>query len=480
MSKVDLPLYYLDLTASWMGNGELPRLFSTHVEALETTTSKAYGANEPTILIARLKEDAVLYVVEKVRKGKYALCKIGQWVQLRELMRNALVSTTESQNWVGLRSRANSASSDEGFGRVEPQHNGLEPKRKRLDFWEKRRRTSGAEEMRTFMMKKPAAVVESDESCPPPSQNDLDSMQSLTKEESLEDIPDQLSEPTLPGQSQPEILLSESSMPIEPAIEEPTPFESLETLRIQYLEALYMSKVSLAYFAKSALSRARARFEGSAFELTEFLKTLVFSAKTMDKKYREVVTKLVEEYPAAAFSEDEREALKAIAPSNKKSKKLKVVKRRKDGTFPKEDTYIRAWWISGAKGSDINPTESRVEITKRRMKDLKVREMELQVVIILEIIALESSTRSADQLNTIGGEQKMETKPKSTKANDPSQALDVLVDRLCISQALGDEFGVGSLLGDGSTGNQEKTTTVMKKPDTDELRGFFVNVVMTL
>ncbi|KAI5800130.1 DNA replication regulator SLD3-domain-containing protein [Geopyxis carbonaria] len=70
----------------------------------------------------------------------------------------------------------------------------------------------------------------------------------------------------------------------------PSSFEVLDHLRHQYYQTLYLSKTSLAYFSKSALSRARTMFQGEQpcpplNGLVDFLKTMIVPLQEMDTKY---------------------------------------------------------------------------------------------------------------------------------------------------------------------------------------------------
>lgn len=61
---------------------------------------KCFGASEPgsgeraapaAVLIARLEKSGLLYAIERIREGIYALCKLGSWVTLKELRAAASV-----------------------------------------------------------------------------------------------------------------------------------------------------------------------------------------------------------------------------------------------------------------------------------------------------------------------------------------------------------------------------------------------------
>lgn len=64
---------------------------------------------------------------------------------------------------------------------------------------------------------------------------------------------------------------------------------STSSLRSQYLEALYSTKTSLAYFAKSALSRARSEFQRAELtgdeNLVSLLQNLILKDDDFTNKY---------------------------------------------------------------------------------------------------------------------------------------------------------------------------------------------------
>lgn len=82
-----LPLSFLDpITATTAGSA--PRLFSAHIRALEDDEpGHPYRA---LVMVAELETEGSLYVVERVRCGLYALCRLGGWVNIEELRPAAL------------------------------------------------------------------------------------------------------------------------------------------------------------------------------------------------------------------------------------------------------------------------------------------------------------------------------------------------------------------------------------------------------
>lgn len=91
---------------------------------------------------------------------------------------------------------------------------------------------------------------------------------------------------------------------------------TINSVNSQYLEALYSTKASLAYFAKSALSRARADFqhgENSIHEdsLLTCLQNLILSDDDFNCKYENYLPSLNQRTQQESFSitDEERKLL---------------------------------------------------------------------------------------------------------------------------------------------------------------------------
>ncbi|KAI9811923.1 MAG: hypothetical protein M1832_000665 [Thelocarpon impressellum] len=223
--------------------------------------------------------------------------------------------------------------------------------------------------------------------------------------------------------------------------QEPNPSETFEMIRAQYLEALYISKTSLAYFAKGPLSRARATFQAgrdasmAPESLATFLEDSLPSLPLMDKKYRETIPGLVQTLPAPDLSDDDADDAAAGAKPGRKRKR-KQSKPGRDGLYPLEEDFVRRWWrIAGTDAGP--PPESRDELARTRIARLRVRETELQIIMILEALALRSSTGRKDD--------------RSKRRQDVGLILELLVDKLCIWQSVSDEAAGKDRFGDFCT-----------------------------
>ena len=129
----------------------------------------------------------------------------------------------------------------------------------------------------------------------------------------------------------------------------------------------------------------------------------------------------------------------------KKKRISKKMKPGKTGLYPLEDALIRKWWSecddeieSGAPGS------SREQITKSRIAQLRIRETQLQMIIILEVLALQPLAATSDDIagnlpNSLPvgpGDSLKESPAKIKKTTHLNTLIDVHIDRLCIWQSL--------------------------------------------
>ena len=211
--------------------------------------------------------------------------------------------------------------------------------------------------------------------------------------------------------------------------------EIFESLVAQYLEMLYRSRTSLAYFAKGPISRIRANFGPStshaAQDLLDFYNGLVMSSTTADEKHREVLPELVKDLALATASDHE----KSTSKSKKKNKKKKP-KMDKKGLLQDEMKHLIQWW----KDDDgfVTSGESVDQRLKRRSLALRTRETFLQIILILEILALDSSDakgsgKEAVDTPTITND---EPKQKPKKSQNHNLALEILLDKLTIWHSL--------------------------------------------
>ncbi|KAK5020630.1 hypothetical protein LTR16_001198 [Cryomyces antarcticus] len=287
-------------------------------------------------------------------------------------------------------------------------------------------------------------------------------------------------------------IIDVSQMVTSPVVKPlPEPFEQssaqevTQTIVAQYLETLYLSKTSLAYFSKGPLSRARAAFstgiESSPqlSDLIVFLRSMVLALSVMDRKYRTKLPDTILAFPANNPSEDEHIA--ARTTRNRNPKKLKL---SKEGMFPSEAEYIKRWWsVDDGTPSQATPIEARDQALRRRIGDLRIRESLLQTIIILEILSLEAAmspgvhTISADVDTQMQGQAGVERKKRPKKPLDLILLVDLLIDKLCIWQSLEQEASTAKK---GDEKNIRNTTEGVdaQTGSSDRLRSFCVEVII--
>lgn len=161
-------------------------------------------------------------------------------------------------------------------------------------------------------------------------------------------------------------------------------------LRQRYLETLYKAKTPITFYAKGALSRARARARApnasmTLKDLAAFYRDSVLPVKKWDLKYRESLRNAINE---AIRNSD-------VDSSMQKKKPTRKTKLGKDGLWPTEAEYIAHWWTSRTLTS-VAQGSHEAEL-RTAIDSLLFREMQMQIVIILETLAIESKQTSIPQ-----------------------------------------------------------------------------------
>jgi DNA replication regulator SLD3 len=407
IGRSQLPLTFLDTTTddSFVANS----LFSAHIDVLENDDGLGETAkNTAKVLIARYDSIRTLYAIERVQARVYSICKLASWIKekdVAELWNPEILQAHPSMSGVDM--------SSAGTG----------------DWWqnaavEARPTQQPAKQTRMTMMRKTPAIKLVQE----PETQRFDSP--ATHEP--------LTTNTIPTPIQEELFSP------------PTPQEQLESLVQQYLDAVYMSKTSLAYFAKGPITRVRNAFtspeEGAppTHELATFLRSMLLSPKASEKKYYEKLPAIIQALPPASFSDEE------LGTGATKSKKIKKkMKLSREGVYAHEEAIVKKWWNSGMLSGDARREESMEQRVKRRIGDLRVRETLAQLTIMLEVIALEALSTykpPPEDDPTLGHtlpQDDSQTKPKKRKKklDDIGLQLDLLLDKLCIWHAT-EEMGI--------------------------------------
>ncbi|KAK5703318.1 hypothetical protein LTR17_022227 [Elasticomyces elasticus] len=420
LPRARLPLAYLDVSSGGS------RCFAADIRALEAL---ANVEEVPSVLVAEDEKEKRLYAIERAQRRTYALCQLGQWVK-REVLEQA-ASVMLSQDDMSMKRQA------------------MEPQEKGQPWWSR------------------AAVSV-------PAEHEHDSELSLPKLNMME--------PSLP-----QAHIAEPAQPPEQTTPVPkcsaavtmSATEVLQELANNYQDALYLSRTSLAYFTKGPLSRARAAFsapgdiEMHVSELTVFLREVVLTAAVLDKKYKDALPGIVTELSPVGLETPEQ----TVKPKRKRKWKAK---RDKSGLFADEKEHIEKWWRSqDADMGGVTASAESVDVAlKRRLPRVRSRETYLQVILVLEALALEATIPSQPIVPALAAEsQDQETqqdesqapaegkKQKAKKVQDLPALLDILLDRLCIWHSVDFHSPVKKIGDDNGNIN-------------DELRSFCVDVIV--
>ncbi|KAI1635174.1 DNA replication regulator SLD3-domain-containing protein [Biscogniauxia mediterranea] len=461
-------LSFLDL-ASPYGTFESSRCFESNIKILDL---EGRMGSRSALLIARLETDKTVYAIERQSNGLYTLCHLGQWVDLEGLCELATVSCP---HLVNKRPHVITESTTPQ-PLITPQlHHEHKKKRQAIEAIHS-------------LVKKPArsrsvsslSLPVEGTRPPTPAEDNLGSQSGSTVLDKLaalshdSDFPQKTDSQTTPA----------------PPINEPpaisTAGDIFNNIRTQYLEALYHSMGSLAYFAKGPLSRARAAFHldcDSTLEMKDlvgFLKSLVLTTMQIDKKYREAIPGVISDMKTRfQDSENEQDGGKA------RKKKTKKMKLGKNGLYPGEDEHIRQWWTAHKPRpkDDDEIMTADPQGTKLQISCLRSRETQLQMIIILEILALEPLTASTSKESQLPGLPNVEEaieKPKETPTKKRDRhnlpfLLDVHADRLCIWQSTAlDEI---NMMDDSQT-NPEAEPNKSLRATSDPLKDFCVDIIV--
>ncbi|KAM0670711.1 hypothetical protein ACQRIT_006742 [Beauveria bassiana] len=257
-----------------------------------------------------------------------------------------------------------------------------------------------------------------------------------------------------------------------------------ENIRAHYFEALYKSMGSLAYFAKGPLSRARSAFHLDLeatldmADLIEFLKSLVLTTVQVDKKYRETAPDIISQIAAPVDSSDE---------ARSKKRKPKKMKLGKNGLYPDEDDRIRKWWNANKPELDEEqPTYTAMQI-KSHLSLLRTRETQLQMILILEILALEPLKAADDAADTslplLPGASASQARrspavapaKKRNKHNLPV-LIDVHADRLTIWQSTATDEQ--QLAEESQVNRHSLSGSLVQKSSSEPLKDFCTDVIV--
>lgn len=216
-----------------------------------------------------------------------------------------------------------------------------------------------------------------------------------------------------------------------------------------------------------------------------FLESLILSTTVIDKKYRDGVPGYVSSIDILDQSANEA---KQDAEKMKKRRTNKKMKPGKSGLYPMEDQLIRRWWASHDDEADLAaPGTSREDLAKTRISQLRIRETQLQMIIILEVLALQPLASALEETDTSlpvallqsAGSSEKRKAAKAKPLEHLSMLIDVHIDRLCIWQSIALETIKSPLDGATSQGGKAGASSTSGNAD-NMLRDFCVEVILPL
>jgi DNA replication regulator SLD3 len=439
LQRAHLPLAALDVQGS--GN----RLFAAHVQTLEALHENGV---EGHIIVAEQKEEGRLYAVERAAKRVYALCRLGQWITKETLSYLAQGQSRGAACAVKRRITA-PVSTSPWWSRAAVDL----PKERPQDH-------ERPASLLQFKMQPqvPKAIPNL-----PPNEAGTGAVRQTR---------DADTQPTTESQKHGTTVADAEAQ------------DPVEELARQYLDALYLSRTSLAYFAKGPLSRARSAITGgvdastTSSSLIDLLRNSILPVNVMDKKFKDNLPALVKDLPLVTPTQDEK-------PVKSRRKKKFKPKRDKAGLFTNEHEYLEKWWRGEEVPGSMTSPENTDTALRRRIPGLRSRETYLQVIIILETLYLEATikptTPAVEVPSLILDSQAVEsqdvdsqaasgtTKRKGKKALDLRSLLETLLDRLCIWQDLDTDAPARNLLSDKDTKHNEPS---------NDLRDFCIEIIV--
>jgi DNA replication regulator SLD3 len=215
-----LPLSYFDF-ATPLGEFEYARSYESNIKILDLESRMG---NRPVVLIARLETNKTIYAIERQDGGLYSLCKLGHWINLEKLNDDATVANTKL-----LRPRDAPARTIPDAATTPQLHR--ENKKRRL-----------AIEAIQSLVKRPArsqtisSITQIPETAP---------TSGSTENETAPPITNLSADSDFTGVANPAALAKDSAILTVPEAElpQPTAADIFDTVRNQYWEALYHSRV---------------------------------------------------------------------------------------------------------------------------------------------------------------------------------------------------------------------------------------------
>ncbi|POR39646.1 Uncharacterized protein TPAR_00161 [Tolypocladium paradoxum] len=460
-----LPLACIDLAAS---DHDLPqsRFYESHVKILDLESRLG---SAPSVLVARNEPKGSVYAIERQDNGLYVMCRLGPWVDLDALARKATAVSQERLRQARPERREPSAVTALTTPRM---HKEQKTKRAAIEAIQSLvRKRARSQSVSTF----DDATKRDGPAEPDTSQSQLPSPEERPERQVESELP--ASTPT-----------ADASLAVDKTAEsapQHTADNIFDNIRTHYFEALYRSMGSLAYFAKGPLSRARSAFhldlesDLDMADLIDFLKSLLLTTVQVDKKYRETIPDVVAKMRNHVESSDE---------GSRRRRRPRKMRLGKDGLYPMEEESIRKWWTAtkpelGEQQASYSPSQIKSHVSL-----LRTRETQLQMILILEILALEplkaADEVGEDALPILPGvesqqqEQSMAPPPPPKKRNKHNLPvlIDVHADRLTIWQSTASDEQL--LLEDSQVSRGPDDDQVQQKASSEPLKDFCVDVIL--
>lgn len=450
LSREYLSLSALDLSTP---SGEYPngpgRFFESHIRILDLDGRLHQS---PSVLLARSDLTRNVYAIERHQLGLYVVCKLGSWVSVEKLSK--LAEACYSPRCIPAQI-PNAADADA-------------PLTTHQFHKENKQKRQAIEELQSMVRRRQKSLAP--ESQTAPSQP-----------------PVQLQNPDREVDSNTFVLQGPQPSSLDPSADAQTSAEDIfQNIRSQYFEALYQSRGSLAYFAKGPLSKARAAFHFDCDanlemkDLSAFLKSIVVAVPQIDKKYKETIPKLIGEMKLLAESSEEH----GRKPKRRKAAKMKL---GKDGMWTGEIEQVKRWWTANKLDvGDDDDTSFNPKEVKYHISCLRTRETQLQMIILLEVLALEAMAPVQDTQDPQLPGMRAEDQPKETVEATPKKKdkhnypalLNLHADRMSIWQTtLLEEMKMIAAEAQAKSGQQPHKPD---RADSDPSKDFCIDIVVPL
>jgi len=215
-------------------------------------------------------------------------------------------------------------------------------------------------------------------------------------------------------------------------------------------------------------------------DLIGFLKSIILKTALIDKKYKEAIPEIISQMKICVpDSENELKCTK------RRAKKMKV---GRNGLYHREECDVRKWWNSNKPELRDDEVTAKPEEIRYHISCLRTRETQLQMIVILEILALEKLVPAESLRDTQLPGTNFKTPPKPHKMDNATSKskskskielpvlLDLLADRLCIwNSTMLDEVRAlaESQVKGGVAVNSQKSSS-------DTLKDFCVDIITPL